>query len=161
MEESKYKFLNPSLWKGVTADEAMGELERIREKHGLLKPETVIEESRDEKAVLHKCFQWDDSLAAAAWRKEQARQLIKNITVVVTTEHIVREVRAMVNVSNVDSPIRSYIPISKALDDQTAYKDLLRQAKRDMESFIVKYANIKELDRVRNDMQMTIQFIDE
>lgn len=159
MEESKYKFLNPSLWKGVTADEAMEELERIRVKHGLLKPEIVVEESKDEKAVLHKCFQWDDTLAAEAWRKEQARQLIKNITVVIVNEEITTNVRAMVNVTSSSIPTRTYIPIQRAIEDKESYEDLRSQAKRDMETFIAKYTVLKELDRVRQEMHFVIHNI--
>lgn len=156
MEESKYKFLNPSLWKGVTADEAMKELDRIREKYGLLKPETIVEESRDEAAVLHKCFQWDDTLAAEAWRKEQARHLVSNITVVVKTEYITTNVRAIVNVCDMNSPNRSYIPMAKAINDKNSYEDLLSQAKRDMETFISKYTFLSELDKVRQAMSLVL-----
>ena len=79
-----YSFSIPSLYKGkVTAEEAAAELERIRRKHGILRPELVVDESRDEMSVLHRVFQWDDAIAAEQYRKTQARNLIDSITVVV------------------------------------------------------------------------------
>lgn len=159
MEESKYKFLNPSLWKSVTADEAMEELERIRKKHGLLKAEIVVEESKDERSVLHKCFQWDDSKAAEAWRKEQARQLIKNIVVVITETQVSASFRALVNVSSSKSSFRSFVPLADAMDDTISHKDLLFQAKKEMEAFISKFNSLNELSKVKHEMLLAIQNI--
>lgn len=144
-----YKFINPGLWKGVKADDAAAELNRIREKYGLLSPEMVVEESRDKDALLHKCFQWDDSIAAELWRKEQARALIINIRCVVVNEKQETTVRAFVNVSTASEFRRSYVPITEAVVDDTAYKDLLEQAKAEMEFFVTKYAQISELNGVK------------
>lgn len=152
----KYEFQNPSLWKGVSAETAAAELERIRQKHGILKPELVVEESRSKKAVLHKCFQWDDAKAAEAWRTQQARTLIGNIYVVVTDEQVSCRVRALVNVSTAASPGRSYIPITEAIHDDAAYKDLLAQAKEEMSSFVGKYNQIAELNPVKAEMLKAI-----
>lgn len=146
---SEYKFINPSLWKGVSADDAAAELNRIREKYGSLKPELVVDESKDEQAVLHKCFQWDDTIAAQMWRKEQAGSLIRNITCVVVSQNVETEIRAFVNVTMGTAPNRTYTPITEAILDMTAYKDLLAQAKSEMESFVKKYSQIAELNEVK------------
>lgn len=149
---SNYKFINPSLWKGVTVDAAVEELDRIRNKNGILKPEMVVEESRDENAILHKCFQWDDTKAADLWRKEQARKLITNITCIVVNETVECRIRAYVNVTQDEKPERSYIPTTEAILDNTAYIDLWCQAKAEMESFITKYQQISELNGVKAEM---------
>lgn len=155
-----YKFINPSLWKGVTADEAAAELDRIRQKNGVLKPEIVIDESRDENAVLHRCFQWDNEKAAELWRREQARKLIGNITCVVIAESVESSVRAFVCVETSNNSAQSYIPITEAIVDDTAYQDLLRQARADMDSFIKKYTQITELRFVKQSMLRTMDYID-
>lgn len=152
MKTQEYNFINPGLWGDLTADKAMAELERIREKRGELKPEYVVEESKDEKAVLHGCFQWDDTIAAQMWRKEQARQLIKNITVTIVDEKVSATIRAVVNVATSASNGRSYVPVTQAILDDVAYKDLLAQAKEEMERFIVKYSQISELGNVKQSM---------
>lgn len=159
--KQEYKFITPGLWGDLTADKAMAELERIREKHGELKPEYVVEESKDEKAVLHKCFQWDDTIAAQMWRKEQARQLIKNITVTIVNENVSATIRAIVNVATSNGDKRSYIPLTQAILDETAYDDLLAQAKADMEAFIAKYSQLNELNSVKKSMMAVLSGIDE
>lgn len=154
--ENKYQFRNPGLWKGVSADKAAKELERIRTKYGILKPELVVEESRPKRAVLHECFQWDDTQASELWRKQQASDLIRNIVVVVVNENVSCSVRAMVNVSAVEGQKRSYIPITEAIHNDVAYKDLLDQAKDEMTSFVTKYSQIEELNPVKAEMLKTI-----
>jgi len=44
---------------------------------GILKVDDVIEAAKDESCVLHSHFEWDDTEAAKAFRKEQARTLIQ------------------------------------------------------------------------------------
>lgn len=161
METKEFKFINPSLWGGITASDAMAELERIRAKRGELKPEYVVEESTDENAVLHKCFQWDDSIAAKMWRKEQAAALIRNITVTIVNENVSATVRAVVNVAKSDGKGRSYIPLTQAILDDVAYDDLLAQAKEEMESFIAKYSQLVELNNVKKSMMAVLAGIDE
>ena len=152
MKNVVYNFLTPGVFGKITAQAAMEELERIRLKHGELKPEYVVEESKEPDALLHNYFQWDDTLAAAAWRREQARQLIKNITVTITTENITSTVRAIVNVVKADNPGRSYIPIVEAMLDDAAKNDLFEQAKAEMQSFITKYSQIEQLGSVKREM---------
>jgi len=150
--EKKYKFKNPGLWKGVSAEKAVKELERIRKKHGVLKPELVVEESRAKKSVLHSCFQWDDTLAAQMYRRQQAADLIRNIVVSVVNEDVTCSVRALVNVSMTGEPNRSYVPITEAILDDDAYNDLLSQAKDEMNCFVTKYSQITELNSVKAEM---------
>jgi hypothetical protein len=59
---------------------------RQLERRGLLRPEQVVEDARrNPDGPLYSHFTWDDDLAAAQWRMAQARQLIRSITVEVTT----------------------------------------------------------------------------
>ena len=51
-------------------------------------PQMIVDFARDEDTELHKCFQWDDSVAAENWRKQQARQVVMSHTVKVErSEH--------------------------------------------------------------------------
>lgn len=149
----KFEFVTPGKYKGLSADDAAAELERIRIKNGELNPKAIVEESRDEKSVLHNYFCWDDAKAAEGYRREQARQLMKNIRVIVTNETITTPIRAFVYVHTEEKPgTRSYYPIHEIVDDEAAYNDLLEQARADMESFVSKYAQLKELANVRQAM---------
>lgn len=58
-------------------------LERMAERNnGLLLVDDVLKAARNEKCVLHKHFEWDDTEAAAQYRREQARGLIQKCNVV-------------------------------------------------------------------------------
>ena len=148
----KYEFILPTLFAGITADEAAAELERIRQKYGVLDPSLVVEESRHEENVLHKIFCWDDERAAELYRKQQARNLIRNIRVIVTNKNVDIAVRAFVNVRPMAGAYRSYMPTQEVIENDEAYKDLLEQARGDMEDFITKYAQIEELNPVKAEM---------
>lgn len=67
---------------GINAGDAAAELDRIRQFHGELTPEVVIEESRSESAPLHPAFEWDNEKAAEEFRKQQARHLLRGICIV-------------------------------------------------------------------------------
>ena len=52
-------------------------------------PEQIVEAAREEGTELHKCFTWDDTVAAENWRRHQARVLVAQL--VVKTETTDRE----------------------------------------------------------------------
>lgn len=147
-----YKFLTPGFYKGLDADAVAAEFDRIRAVYGDLQPEYVVAESKEAGALLHACFQWDDTLAAEAYRREQARQLIKNVYVVVTNEEVKCEVRAFVNVAPAKDLPKSYTPIQEVVQNKDAYDELLAQAKAEMQSFVRKYAQLTELNSVKAEM---------
>ena len=161
MNMKKYEFSTPGLFPGVTAEQAVKELERIREKRGVLTPEVVVEESRDEKSVLHKCFQWDDAKAAALYRVEQARTLIANIRVEIIETVLTGKFRGFVNVTTVTGRPRSFIPLQEAMLAETPRADLLAQAKRDAKAFVDKYSQLEELNKVKQDMLLFTNDINE
>jgi len=48
---------------------------------GRLRPEDVVDAARNPNSALHSYFTWDDSDAAAAYRLQEARALIKRVKV--------------------------------------------------------------------------------
>jgi hypothetical protein len=59
-------------------------LEDIRAANeGKLRPPDVVAASRPETAALHPCFTWDDAVAAEQHRLWEARELIREVTVVI------------------------------------------------------------------------------
>lgn len=78
---SKYLWKLKSLAKGIDANEAVKELERIESVYGKLTAEHILSESRDPQAVLHPIFNWDDEQAAEQYRLNQARTILNNIQV--------------------------------------------------------------------------------
>lgn len=71
----------------MTNEEKRSALEEIANAHdGLLRPEDVVNAATSKKHPLHHLFEWNDSRAAHEHRLNQARQLIKSVKVVVTSE---------------------------------------------------------------------------
>lgn len=78
----KFKFSEGRSIKGVKAEDAVRELERIYEKDGALRASRVVEEAKPKDAVLHPAFEWRDKVAAHEFRLEQARRLVRAVHVV-------------------------------------------------------------------------------
>lgn len=140
-----YKWKIPGCYSRIDPNDAANELERIRNKHGQLNPELVVEESKSKNAALHKCFEWDDTEAAKAYRKHQANKLI--CALVIQFERDERpeplQVRAFVNTER-----EAYEPIQTVAVNTDRYTILLANARREMESFIKKYKDLTELQTI-------------
>lgn len=128
----------------VSAQVAGEELERIRVKNnGNLTPRAVLEESRDEAAPLHPAFEWDDAVAAEKHREDQARYLIRSITVVAPERGVERPTRAFVSVSVEEEPV--YDHVVTAMSDADKRQQVLRRALAELEGWQRKYADLEEL----------------
>ena len=74
-------------------EEIEEEIRRL-ENRGKLDPNEVVSEASKKDSPLHDYFEWDDGVAAAAHRLEQARTLIRRVKIVVQEgEREVRTVR--------------------------------------------------------------------
>lgn len=65
--------------KGITAEQVKNELDRIRQKYGILNSAIIVKESKHPSAILHNCFVWDDAEAARLYREKQAGTLVRAI----------------------------------------------------------------------------------
>lgn len=54
-------------------------LYELQDRQGHLDPEVVVADAADAGSPLHGCFQWDDGVAAHAYRIDQARSLIRSV----------------------------------------------------------------------------------
>lgn len=139
----------------VDAQSAGDELARIENKFGELTPEKVVDESRDENAVLHPCFEWNDAIAAELYRREQARHIISNITVTIESPAIteggkITVTRAFVDVS--ESVKGKFVNIKTALNNDDYKRRILLNAKTELLCFEAKYSAYRELCGVCNEI---------
>lgn len=79
-------------------DELKSALEAIRASNpnGMLRPSDVVDAARNPASPLHTHFEWNDGDAAEKWREEQARQLIRGVTITLSKKEPVK-VRAYVS----------------------------------------------------------------
>lgn len=140
-----YKWADGSRAKGDV--QAVGEqLDAIREAHGLLKDELVVEAAREESSPLHGFFQWDDTEAARKYRLLQAGMLIRSVRVVVSEAPHRPPTRAFFHVS--DATGKGYQAADLALRDVDQRTELLADALRQLRALQRKYADLKELAEV-------------
>ncbi len=126
----------------------ISELKRIAQKnHGLLQPETVVDEARPTTSPLHPQFEWDDSTAAQQHRLWQARQLIS--VCVETVEGMKDQVPVFVSLT----PDRlrkggGYRLTMDVLSSKEAKEQMLSDAHAELECFQRKYQRLRELAMV-------------
>lgn len=108
-------------------------------------PEQIVEAAKDENSELHKCFTWDDTIAAENWRKHQARMIVAQL--VIRTETSDNEPVA-VRVISSTTRRNEYKPVVKLLKVEQDYTDLLARAINELKAFQQKYKMIKELREI-------------
>lgn len=128
-----------NLEKEMANNESMKEerkfLERLAKSYGgMLMVDTVLDVARDPKCVLHKHFQWDDTKAAEAYRKMQARQLIQKCVVTIEKAPDV-QVRAFVSMAADQNAGGGYRMMVDVLSDD----DLKAQLLHEMQVALIKW----------------------
>ena len=108
-------------------------------------PEQIVEAARDEKSELHKCFTWDDTVAAEKWRQHQARVLVAQL--VVRAETTDKEPVAVRVISSTGAR-NEYAPTVKLIEIEQSYSDMLARAINELRAFQQKYKAIKELREI-------------
>lgn len=128
---------------------------------GILTAETVLDEATSKRSPLHPFFCWDNTKAAHEFRRIQAAELIRRVKVTYhpTAETSVR-VRAFVNVlepapegeaaqDDLSGPQRGiYVGFEEALRVDSYRDQMVRQCKRDVETFQGKYSAISEAAQI-------------
>lgn len=110
-------------------------------------PKEILEKAKDEGTELHKCFEWDDAVAAEKHRLQQARQIVSFL--VIREESVPEdrpEIRMFYRVDN--SHTGGYKQTRMIIQQEDEYKKLLEQAWRELKVFKTKYACIKELQEI-------------
>ena len=110
-------------------------LEKLaKQSGGMLLVDTVLDAARDPRCILHKHFQWDDTKAAEAFRKMQARQLIQKCVVTIEKAPDV-QIRAFVSMAADKVTGGGYRMMVDVLSDD----DLKGQLLHEMQVTLVKW----------------------
>lgn len=124
------------------------ELKRIaKENGGLLQPETVVEEARDESSPLHSRFTWDNTEAAHQYRIWQARQLIRVLVEVIAGTDETCEVFVSLSPDR-ERESGGYRIMTEVLSDADMRNQMLGDALDELSLFREKYRKLKELAAV-------------
>lgn len=134
------------VWKGTAfkanPEAVYREIQTIGEDYT---PQQILELARDEATELHKCFIWDDTIAAEKWRLHTARQICCSLSVIVETSD---KQLAPCRIIQHDEEKEAYAPVVLTVRNVDEYARLLKQAKAEMAAFRKRYKMIVELQNV-------------
>ena len=105
-------------------------------------PKAILDFAKDEKSELHKCFEWNDGIAAEKYRTIQAGNVIRMLYIVPKNADA-PPVRVLSRTSDT-----FYQPTRTFVKNQNEYEDLLKRALSELESFRLKYKTLSELEQV-------------
>ena len=138
-------------------EEYVSELQQsVAQHNGMLRPEDVVEFAKSPATALHTCFTWDDTQAAHNWRLVQARQIIR-VSVIVSPGDPKEKVRAFVSLKENRYNDEGYRSLISVMSDGDLRQVLLTEAMMEMQSFMDKYENLKELASVFAEMQKVVK----
>ena len=122
-----------------------GEVCAALEDEGRLTPRDLVDDSRPDDAPLHGCFEWDDAVAAEAYRESQAGHIIRSVEIVCA--EVSEPVRAFmpVAIASDEDEIRRYESTAYIMETEDGRDMLLERAKRELAAFERKYRCLEEL----------------
>jgi hypothetical protein len=100
-------------------------LSLLENEHGQLTPAIVVADAKDETSPLHALFDWDVTDAAEKWWLAQARQIIRSVKLVITTEEVTVKTPHYVRDPSVPPDAQGYISIARLQRDPVAAKQSL------------------------------------
>ena len=147
--------------RGPISAQVFGErIEFIRQRRGTVTALAVVEDARANDSPLHRCFEWNDATAAELHRATRARDLMRLVVVVIEEAPEIKT-RAFVAIhkqsddevaaaSGHNKPLaRSYEAIDVVMADKELRRKLLKQALNELHALAWKYANLVELEKIR------------
>lgn len=82
---------------------------------------------------LHKCFEWDDTIAGEKYRLTQASQLISSISFVIQEEPMKKQ-KVYFSIKTEEKDICKFENIKNILEDDEKYYALCNKAKQELEN---------------------------
>lgn len=131
-----------SLFKGVDAQIVAEEIASIGESPTA---HDIVDAARNEASELHKCFEWDDSIAAERYREKQARDVVHHL--VIQEEHVPED-RPEVRIFHKVTESPGYQDVRKIVRNEDLYQKLLAQAWAELRAFKARYSMLSELAEI-------------
>lgn len=117
------------------------ELEKL-EKVSEITNKNVLEYARKNKdSELHKCFEWNDTIAGEKYRLIQASNVISSISFVIEEEPIKKQ-KVYFSIKSDAKESRKFKNIKDILEDDEDYKALLNKARKEFETCKDNYDNL-------------------
>lgn len=144
---------------GIDPAKAYTALEKIREKHDGLNDDLIVTVASSKNHILHKWFEWDDSVAAKEHRRMQARKLVQSL--VVTYEELPELKTRAYEISHKAKPgseIRTlYSTTEEVLANPESRDRLIAEAIKMAMQFRRRFQSLHELDAVIEAIDKTLK----
>jgi len=109
-------------------------------------PEEIVEKAKAKDTELHKCFEWNNKVAAHKYRLSQAQTIMR--TLVFVSEDSENE--EPVRVFQISSKENVYQPIKYFMQNPDEHEILLNRARMELAGFEKRYSGIAELNGVND-----------
>lgn len=127
----------------VEAKDANDEIERLIRKNGVASPEDIVKAAKPLRSILHNIFEWDDSIAAKGYRREQARSMVTSIRIEMLEDGELSHIPVYLSVVKDDR--RGYLSSSVAMRDIDTAEMVLEEAIRGLEAWQRRFDSIDAL----------------
>ena len=143
---------------GIDAEKAYKALEVIREKNNGLSDDAIVDAAKPKNHVLHKWFTWADDKAASEYRRLQARQLLRSITVTYeeSPQTTIRAYEVHTKTRPGDEKRTVYSTTEEVLSDPEARDRLIASAIRAAMEFRRRFKNLHELEKLIEEIDRTL-----
>lgn len=105
--------------------EILAQLARLND--GRLSPQIILSEAENSASPLHDQFEWDDTVAAHAHRLEQARTIIRSVTIVTHTEHKAVSTVCYVRDPTLEHRTQGYLSMERVRSDADLAREVIVQ----------------------------------
>jgi hypothetical protein len=125
-------------------------LDQLIARHGHIKPAHVVSAARPSSSPIHNLFTWDNTKAAAKWREEEARSLIRSIRVVrddlpIEDQPITRRyLNVVASEDEGDFQGDAYLNIEDVMRDEAYSQQVLQAALDGLQQWKAKHDGLKE-----------------
>lgn len=124
-------------------------LQAIYDERGELTPALVVDVARNREHPLHKRFEWDDTLAAEKYRREQAHDLIRSVRVNYQSARTdstisIRAFHAVPRVDDAGRPKYGYVPTETVINDPIISRLILADMERDWQTLRRRWEQFEE-----------------
>ena len=123
---------------------------------GETKPQAVVDKARVRNNPLHKHFEWDDAIAGAKYRLNEARMIIRCIMVVdKRTES--GTARAFMSIKDTDRGGVSYRHIEEVMGSAELTLAVMIKADKELEAFMARYRQLQDICDIIQDARDKIK----
>jgi len=143
-----YDFGNTRQGQPVHVTIVAQEITRIIETNGgEVSPVVVVKKAKPKSSPIHDCFEWDNSKAARLYRLEQAKYLLRSVTITIQdTKGREIAVRAFPNIETSEGNF--YTTNAIIMDDLELSEKLETQVQRELLYLRRKGANLKRFSKI-------------